>query len=243
MPTELPEIFRFLISGNAAPEAPAQDEPEVTPEPPTCVAFVGTPTASIVNIFNHLGLGGALQPVDNPDVIPYTPPEGLFPEDFAPEVEVSTADAVAAIQALGNVDNVDLEIETDALPAHPGPTWEQIDQIREDLEGREVSMPWHEILAEAFPVLVEDLSLDDDADDFDVADVPTNGWSLFTPREIELINTIRTLGEQFIELSAGGDSHDDDLAEVDLLLNTLENIVISQIAARSNPEFFHRFGA
>lgn len=240
MPTELPEIFRFLISGNAAPEAPAQDEPEVTPEPPTRVAFVGTPTASIVNIFNHLGLGNpALEPVEAPE------DEPLFPEDFAPEpVEVSTADAVAAIQALGNVDAVDLEIETDALPAGtPGPTWEQIDQIREDLEGREVSMPWHEILAEAFPVLVEDLSLDDDADDFDVADVPTNGWSLFTPREIELINTIRTLGEQFIELSDGGDSHDDDLAEVDLLLNTLENIVISQIAARSNPEFFHRFGA
>lgn len=238
---ELPEIFRTLIGKtDAEPEAPELQR----------VAVVGTPSvAQIVGLFANAGNRDALlAPVENPGVIPYTPAdlsEGLYPEDFAPEpVEVSTADAVAVIQALGNVDAVDLEIETDALPAHPGPTWEQIDQIREDLEAKEDTKPWHEILTDAFPVLqVEDLSLDDDSDDFDVADVPTNGWSLFTPREIELINTIRTLGEQFIELSAGGDSHDDDLAEVDLLLNTLENIVISQIAARSNPEFFHRFGA
>lgn len=218
MPSELPEIFRFLISGNAAPEAPAQDEPEVTPEPPTRVAFVGTPTASIVNIFNHLGLGNpVVQPVEAPE------DEPLFPEDFAPEpVEVSTADAVAAIQALGNVDAVDLEIETDALPAHPGPTWEQIDQIREDLE---------------------DLSLDEPEADVESDALNLYEGPLFTDQESNLIAIIRDLGEQFIELSVGGESHDDDLAEVDLLLNTLENIVISQVAARYNPEFFHRFGA
>ncbi len=232
---ELPEIFRTLIGKtDAEPEAPELQR----------VAVVGTPSvAQIVGLFANAGNRDALlAPVENPGVIPYTPAdlsEGLYPEDFAPEpVEVSTADAVAVIQALGNVDAVDLEIETDALPAHPGPTWEQIDQIREDLEGREVAMPWEEILSNTFPAF--NIA---DRDNFDVADVPVDGWSLFTPREIEMIATIRRLGEDFVELSAGGDSHDDDLAEVDLLLNTLENIVISQIAARSNPEFFHRFGA